>query len=151
MERPPLPADIVERANAGRGGFSKLYGLRFVKVDYDEIQVEVPVTPDLHQPHGLVHGGVYAAIVETVASVGPNLACPPGHAVVGLENTTSFLRAVRSGTLRGRGYPLQSGRRTSVWAVDIIDDDGRLVARGQLRCLVVERPDQLGAPPPARE
>ncbi|MCA9683326.1 MAG: hotdog fold thioesterase, partial [Myxococcales bacterium] len=68
--RPPLPADIVEHFNALRGGFNSALGLRFIAIDYDEIRAEITVTPALHQPYGLVHGGVYAAMIETLASCG---------------------------------------------------------------------------------
>lgn len=99
----------------------------------------MPVGPHLTQPYGLVHGGVYAAIVETLASVGAALdVLPRGYTAVGLENTTSFLRAVREGTLRGVASPLQRGRRSQVWNVEIRGDDGKLAASGRVRMLCLE-------------
>jgi uncharacterized protein (TIGR00369 family) len=141
MPRPetPLPDDVVEMFNGRLGGFNRLIGLRFTSVSYDEIVAEVPVTPDLHQPYGLVHGGVYAAMIETLASVGAAVNCMPfGQTTVGLENSTSFVRAVRDGTLTGRATPLTRGRRTHVWEVVIEGDDGRLAAKGRVRMLCME-------------
>ncbi|WP_217910020.1 PaaI family thioesterase [Pseudenhygromyxa sp. WMMC2535] len=113
-------------------------GLRFSSVDYDEVTAELEVFDGLLQPYGLVHGGVYCSIVETLASVGAAVnVLPEGKHTVGLDNTTSFLRAVRSGKLHGRARPLARGGRTQVWEVEIRDDEGRLAASGRVRMLVL--------------
>jgi uncharacterized protein (TIGR00369 family) len=139
-ELPPLPADIVDRCNRQRGGFNRTIGLEFVSVAYDRIVAEVPVTPALQQPYGIVHGGVYCTIVETLASTGAALnAMPRGDHTVGLENNTSFLRAVRGGRLRAVATPLTRGRRSQVWSVEITGDDGRAVATGRVRLLAIEQ------------
>lgn len=131
--------DVVTMLNAARGGFEVAIGLTFKRATPDEVECEVPVGPHLVQPYGLVHGGVYASIVETLASVGAALfAMPKGQTTVGLENTTSFLRAVRSGTLTGIARPLHRGRQTQVWEVEVRGDDGKLAATGRVRMLCLE-------------
>lgn len=131
--------DIAEILNEHRGGFERAIGLRFIAASADEVVAEVPVTPTLLQPYGLVHGGVHAAIVETLASCGAALAAMArGQTTVGLENTTSFLRATRDGTLHARATPLHRGGRTQVWTVDIRDDAGRDVASGRVRMLCLD-------------
>jgi 1,4-dihydroxy-2-naphthoyl-CoA hydrolase len=135
---PPLSNDLVAELNAIRGGFNQALGLRFVSADYDEVVAEIELGPEHLQPYGLVHGGVYAAMVETLASVGAalNLGVLGLH-TVGLDNNTSFLKAVRTGTLRGTARPLARGRRTQVWEVSITCED-QLVAAGRVRLLGVE-------------
>lgn len=136
---PPLSEDIVAELNAIRGGFNQAIGLRFISADYDAVVAEIELGPQHHQPYGLVHGGVYAAMVETLASVGAalNLGALGLH-TVGLDNNTSFLKAVRTGTLRGTARPLARGRRTQVWEVSITCAD-ELVAAGRVRLLGVEQ------------
>jgi uncharacterized protein (TIGR00369 family) len=125
--------------NARRGGFEVAIGLVFVRASAEEVACEVPVAPQLHQPYGLVHGGVHASIVETLASVGAALhAMSTGQFVVGLENSTAFLRAVRSGTLHGVARPVHRGRTTQVWEVEIRGDDGQVAATGRVRLLCLE-------------
>ncbi len=141
MPRPdtPLPEGIAEALNDRRGGFNRLIGLRFTSVEYDEVVAELNVTEDLHQPYGLVHGGVYATMIETLASVGAAMnAMPYGQSCVGLENSTSFVRAVRDGKLVGRATPVTRGRRTHVWEVRIEGGDGKLAATGRVRMLCME-------------
>ena len=131
--------DVVALLNEHRGPFDKLIGLSFTHAAEDQLEAEIPVTEALLQPYGLVHGGVYTTIVETLASAAAAIvAIPRGQATVGLENTTSFLRGTRTGTLRARVTPVHKGARTQVWSVDIRDDDGRTVATGSVRTLCLE-------------
>ncbi len=140
VQRPDLPPDILDRLNRSRGGFNDTLDLRFVAVDYDQVVGEVEVRPALLQPYGLVHGGVYASMIETLASTGAALwALSIGRNTVGLENATTFLRAVREGRLRGRAVPLARGRRTQVWEGTIRDDEDRVVAAGRVRLLCLEQ------------
>ena len=114
-------------------GFIKLVGLRIGEASGDRVVLTCPVTPDLHQPFGLVHGGVYATLAETAASVGASLWFGDQGKVVGVSNHTDFLRAVREGELRAEATPLSRGRTTQLWQVEIGDEQGRLVAHSKVR------------------
>ncbi|HXW14328.1 MAG TPA: PaaI family thioesterase, partial [Terriglobia bacterium] len=88
---------------------------------------------------GIVHGGVHSGVIETIASVGAALdAMTRGQSVVGLENHTSFLLAVRKGKLQATARPLMRGRRTQVWEASVTDDAGRTVATGRVRFIALE-------------
>ena len=115
------------------GGFTKLVGLRFAEVSADRVVLTCPVTADLHQPYGLVHGGVHATLAETAASVGAALWLGDRGKVVGVSNPTDFLRAVRGGELRAEATPLARGRSTQLWQVEIRDEQRRLVAHAKVR------------------
>jgi uncharacterized protein (TIGR00369 family) len=130
---------LVDMINDHLGGYNTLTGLRFVHAEPDEVRAEIEVKEDHLQPYGLVHGGVLAGMVESLCSVGAAISViDDDKSTVGLENSTSFLRAVRSGTLHGSAKPVRRGRRTQVWAAEIRDDEGRIVATGRLRLLVLE-------------
>ncbi|WP_431897220.1 PaaI family thioesterase [Micromonospora haikouensis] len=115
------------------GGFVALLGLEFDEVSADQVVIRWRVRPDLHQPFGIQHGGVYCAVVETAASVGGSLWLGGQGRVVGVSNQTDFLRAVREGELTAVGTPVHRGRSQQLWQVEISDDAGRLVSRGQVR------------------
>ncbi len=137
---PELPDNVIDTLNATRGGFNTLIGLEFTSASYEKVCAKVPVKPELYQPYGLVHGGVYASIIETLASVGAAMnALPLERTTVGLENCTSFLKGVRSGALHGEAVPLTRGKRTHVWEVSITDDEERLVASGRVRMICLEK------------
>ena len=86
-----------------------------------------------------MHGGVHAGIIETTCSVGAALnAMAEGRHAVGLENHTSFLRAVRSGKLTVVAKPIVRGRRSHVWEANVIDESERLVASGRVRMMILD-------------
>ncbi|MGH2814736.1 MAG: PaaI family thioesterase [Actinomycetota bacterium] len=129
MTTPAPPDDDSELER----GFIKLVGLRIGQASGDRVVLTCPVTPDLHQPFGLVHGGVYATLAETAASVGASLWFGDQGKVVGVSNHTDFLRAVRRGELRAEATPLSRGRTTQLWQVEIADEQGRLIAHSKVR------------------
>jgi len=130
-----VPTDFAPVA----GTWSDVMGIRFVTATADEVVAELVVERKHQQAFGIVHGGVYSGLIETIASLGATLAARPhGRTVVGLENQTSFLRAVREGTLRGRAAPVHVGRTTQVWDAIIRDDQDRIVATGRVRLLCTE-------------
>ncbi|GAB3059982.1 PaaI family thioesterase [Micromonospora schwarzwaldensis] len=115
------------------GGFVALLGLELDEVSADRVVIRWRVRPELHQPYGIQHGGVYCSVVETAASVGGSLWLGDRGRVVGVSNQTDFLRAVRDGELTAVGTPVHRGRSQQLWLVEITDGDARLVARGQVR------------------
>ena len=116
--------------------FDKTLGLVFTEINPDETRAELEVAPKLLQPMGIVHGGVYCAMVESLASVAAYTwlnANGGGGSVVGVNNNTDFLRAINSGTVYGAATPVHRGRRQQLWLVTITNSDERLIARGQVR------------------
>lgn len=115
--------------------FDTEIGLQFTELTPDGARAQLEVQPKLLQPMGLVHGGVYCSMIESMASVSAYvwLASNGGGNVVGVNNNTDFLRAIKSGTIYGRAEPVHRGRRQQLWLVTITDDDDRVVARGQVR------------------
>jgi uncharacterized protein (TIGR00369 family) len=93
------------------------------------------------QPYGLVHGGVYAALAETVASVATATAVlADGNIAVGSSNYTNFLRPVTAGHVHAEARARHRGRTTWVWDVDMTDDDGRLCATSRVTIAVRPAP-----------
>lgn len=121
-----LPFDVT-------AGLIGLLDLEFREITPDRVVLVWTVGRKHHQVHGIVHGGVYCAAVETAASVAAGVWYGDRGQVVGVSNSTDFLRAVREGTLTATATPIQRGRVQQLWLVEITDDAGRLVARGQVR------------------
>jgi 1,4-dihydroxy-2-naphthoyl-CoA hydrolase len=119
----------VEQINEALLGFDRLYGLELLALSESEASARVQVRDELKQPAGLVHGGVYAAIAESLASLATGFAVfPEGSVSMGLSNSTSFLRPVTAGTIHALATRLHRGRTTWVWDVRFSDDAGHLCA-----------------------
>ena len=119
----------AEQINAVLAGFDRLYGLELLECSDSEARARVAVREELKQPAGLLHGGVYAAIAESMTSLATAMAVLDGGATaMGLSNSTSFLRPVTKGHVHAVATVLHRGRTTWVWDVRFSDDEGRLCA-----------------------
>ncbi len=126
------------------GRFTDLLGMRVVAASPDRAVVEWEVTPQQHQPYGIAHGGVYCTAVETAASWGAALWYGERGKVVGVSNTTDFLRSAREGVLTATATPVHRGRSQQLWQVEVTDSATRLVARGQVRLQNLAAAAKLG-------
>jgi 1,4-dihydroxy-2-naphthoyl-CoA hydrolase len=110
-------------------GFDKLYGLEILSMDDEHVEARTQVRDEILQPAGLVHGGVFASMAESMTSIATWLAVhAEGKTAMGQSNQTSFLRPIIDGTIHATARRRHRGRTTWVWEVDITDDDGRLCA-----------------------
>ncbi len=116
------------------GSFVRHLGVEFVEISGDKVVATWSADPKLHQPYGIVHGGVHCSVVETLASVGAAMWIGDKAKVVGVNNNTDFFRAVTDGTLTSTATPLHRGRSQQLWLVETVTDaDGKIAARGQVR------------------
>ena len=139
-----MAEDIVAALNA-LPGWTREMGIVILTATPDEVTCAFEVGQKHHQGFGIVHGGVHAGVVETLASIGAALVAKPrGQRVVGVENSTSFIRAVRSGRLHANARPVTRGRMSQLWEVWIRDEKGQLVAQGRVRLLCVDEGRALG-------
>lgn len=144
----PGQEDFSPVLNDMRDGWCTAMGLRFVKATLEEVVAEWQVGPEHLQGYGIVHGGVHGGVIETLASIGAALhALPRGQLVAGLENHTSFLRAVRGGLLRATARPISTGRSSQVWEATVADEAGRPIATGRVRLLCFDAGTPLGGAP----
>jgi 1,4-dihydroxy-2-naphthoyl-CoA hydrolase len=120
-------------------GFDGLYGLEIVDVGEDQVRGRVAVEEHHKQPAGLVHGGIYASMAESLASMTTYLAVRDDNRVVmGQSNHTTFVRPILAGTVHAAGRARQRGRTTWVWDVEFSDDDERLCALSRVTIAVRE-------------
>jgi uncharacterized protein (TIGR00369 family) len=119
----------AEQINGALRGFDRLYGLELLSCTDMEVSARVVVREELKQPAGLVHGGVYAAVAESIASLATAVAVlEQGNMAVGQSNSTSFLRPITEGVIHALGTRLHRGRTTWVWDVRFSDDADRTCA-----------------------
>jgi 1,4-dihydroxy-2-naphthoyl-CoA hydrolase len=132
----------AEQLNAAVRGFDRLYGLQLVSYAEGDVTAEVAVRDEVKQPMGLVHGGLYASIAESIASLATALAVmPSGNMAMGLSNSTSFLRPITEGVVHAHASAIHRGRTTWVWDVRFSDDAGRSCAVTRMTIAVRPAPE----------
>lgn len=115
--------------------------MEIVETTKERVVARMPVTPKVHQPFGLLHGGASVALAETVASIGGLMNVDQEReAVVGLEINANHLRAVRDGMLTAVATPVHIGRKTQVWQVRIADERDKAVCVS--RCTLAVLPKE---------
>jgi uncharacterized protein (TIGR00369 family) len=111
----------------------------------EKVIMRVAVGPKVHQPYGILHGGVSALLAESAASIGGAVSVWPDHIVVGTELNCSHLRSMSSGTLTATATPIRKGRTVHVWGIDLTDDQDRLICVARCTLQVLPAPVSPGA------
>ena len=110
-------------------GFDRHYGLELLESSSELVRARVPVRDEVRQGYGVVHGGVYASIAESLAAYATAAAVEPnGGAAMGMANSTSFLRPITEGAVHAVARRRHRGRTTWIWDVEFTDDRERLCA-----------------------
>ena len=117
-------------------------GLQLTEVSGTRVTGHIDVGAQHHTPWGVVHGGVYCTVIESAASIGASTAVTArGQFSVGVNNSTDFLRPMTAGRLDVVAEPVQQGKTLQLWLVTLTRaEDGKLVARGQVRLQNVPLP-----------
>jgi uncharacterized protein (TIGR00369 family) len=119
-------------------GVHEALGITVVSADSERVVVQVQVGPTVHQPYGILHGGVSVLLAESAASLGAAIAAGPDYIAMGVEISASHLRSMTTGTLTATAEPVRIGRSMQVWNIDLTDENGRLICVS--RCSVAIRP-----------
>ena len=128
-------------SKAGEDGPGVFFGLVYGEVTAERVEASFPVEPPVQQPFGLVHGGVYSTIAESICSSATAIAVSSeGKIAIGMSNSASFLRPVTEGTIHAVGTRRHAGRTTWLWDVDFTDDNGKLAATVRMTVAVREAP-----------
>jgi 1,4-dihydroxy-2-naphthoyl-CoA hydrolase len=137
-----VSADLPPVDLTAASAFVAAMAFDVAEADGSRVTGSVELGPDQHTPWGVVHGGVYSSVVESAASIGASLAVRErGQFAVGVNNNTDFLRPMTAGRLDVVAEPVQQGRTLQLWQVLLTRaDDGKLVARGQVRLQNVPLP-----------
>jgi 1,4-dihydroxy-2-naphthoyl-CoA hydrolase len=129
----------MEARTPGRDGLGDLIGLEYLESGPAVVRARLGVTDDIRQPVGLVHGGVFAAMAESMCSSATWLGVrDDGMAAMGQSNSATFIHPITEGHVNALARPRHQGRTTWVWDVEITDDDDRLCAL--VRMTVAVRP-----------
>jgi uncharacterized protein (TIGR00369 family) len=132
-------------ALSGPRGIHSTLDISVVEASNTKVVLRLNVGPHVHQPYGILHGGVSALMAESAASFGGALAAPEGKGVVGIELNASHLRAVSDGPVTATATPLRVGRTVQVWGIEVRDQDDRLTCVARCTLAVVDRPPTVGS------
>jgi 1,4-dihydroxy-2-naphthoyl-CoA hydrolase len=132
--------DISALQQGNMGGH---IGIEIVRIGPDHLDARMPVDERTVQPDHILHGGASVTLAETLGSIGGGMTVDRERfQVVGQEINANHLRAVHEGYVHGSARPIHLGRRSQVWAIEIYDDQKRLICISRLTLAVLERQPQ---------
>ncbi len=112
--------------------------IEFIKADVNEVVAKMPVTPKVHQPDGVLHGGASVALAETVGSFASLLNIDRDKQLVrGIEISANHLRSKRDGFVTATATPIHKGRTTQLWQIKIEDESHRLISMCKLSTIIL--------------
>jgi uncharacterized protein (TIGR00369 family) len=124
-----------------QSNFDAYIGTEWIRLDPDDARARIELRDELRQPYGLMHGGVYSTLVESLCSYATAIAVyEDGNIAVGQAIEVSFMRPVTSGHAEVRAVARHRGRSTWVWTAEIVDDDERLCALAKMTMAVRPAP-----------
>lgn len=136
-------SDAAAPDDASPADVHQLLGVEVLEATTDRVVMSLPVGPRVHQPYGILHGGVSALLAESAASCGAALSVPEGRHVVGIELNASHLRSLREGTLVATAVPIRRGRTVQVWAIHLADDHDTPICEARCTLAVIDTPGRV--------
>ncbi len=116
-----------------KGNLMETLEIEFVDVGADFLSARMPVTPKVHQIHGVLHGGATVALAETVGSAAvPVLSQDPTVSIVGIEISANHLKSVSSGYVTATAKPLRMGKNIQLMEIRVTDEDDNLISHCKL-------------------
>ena len=128
-----------DASQSARGSLDEVLGFEDFSFDGEATATgTMAITERVKQPFGIVHGGAYAALAESITSRATFMAVAPDLGAVGQANESLFFRPATKGTIRATATALHRGRTSWVWDVRMVDDDDNLCAT--TRVIIAVRP-----------
>jgi uncharacterized protein (TIGR00369 family) len=137
-----LPPSLKKATEITNNTLVTHLGIELTEIGDDYLAGKMPVDGRTKQPHGIMHGGASCVLAESLGSLAGNMCVDnEQYACVGLSINTNHLRMAKQGFVHGKAKPIQLGRRTQVWKIEIHDDNGKLVSVSTLTLAVIARSD----------
>ena len=131
---------IEEINERSKNTLSDFLGIEFTEITDNSISAIMPVTNNLKQPVGIVHGGANVVLAETLASTAANYAVDlENYYCVGLEINANHIRAVREGTIFAITTPIHIGKTTHVWSIELSNEQGKITCVSRMTACVIKR------------
>ncbi len=134
------PLTVQEMNSLHEGTMVPHLGINFIDIGADSVSATMPVDQRTRQPYGLLHGGASVVLAETIGSMGAAMCIDmKEYQCVGQEINANHVRAARSGLVTGTARPVHLGGRSHVWAIDIVNEAGKLVCTSRLTVAIIRR------------
>jgi 1,4-dihydroxy-2-naphthoyl-CoA hydrolase len=139
-DQPPAEVDgLVWAARRGMGALAERMGMEFLEFTLERSVATMPVEGNT-QPVGLMHGGAYVVLAESLGSMAANLHAGPGRLAVGVDINATHTRSARSGVVTGVCTPIHLGNSITVHEIAVSDEQGRRLSTVRITNMITDKP-----------
>ena len=114
--------------------------IKVTEIGDNYVVARMPVTPAVHQPDGILHGGASVALAESVGSIATHLFVDTEkYFVRGLEISANHIKSIKDGYVTATAKPIHKGRTTQIWEIKITDDANNLISLCKLTAIILPK------------
>ena len=133
---------LARLAQSCKNTLMETLDIQYIDVGEDFLVAQMPVTPKVHQPDGVLHGGASVALAESVGSAASFLFLNGQEVIVrGLEISANHIKSKKEGMVYAKASFIHRGRTTQIWNIDIVDEQDILISKVKLTTIVLPKKD----------
>ncbi len=132
---------LLEKLNSvGKNTLMETLDIKFIDVEENKVVATMPVSPKVHQPDGVLHGGATVALAETVGSYAAFLSVDKDTQMIrGIEISANHVKSIKEGLVIATAIPIHKGRTTQLWEIRIVDEQDKLISICKLTTMVLSK------------
>ncbi|MGB0526528.1 MAG: PaaI family thioesterase [Flavobacteriaceae bacterium] len=134
-------SEVLKRLNASsQNTLMQTLEIEYIDIGEDFLTASMPVSPRVHQPDGVLHGGATVALAETVGSAASHVLLGSKETVIrGIEISANHLKSVTAGIVQAKAVLTHKGKTLQLWDIEVRDEENRLISKCKLSTICLKR------------
>ncbi|WP_299151166.1 hotdog fold thioesterase [uncultured Dokdonia sp.] len=130
---------LARLAESCKNTLMETLDIEYIDFGEDFLTAQMPVTPKVHQPDGVLHGGAMVALAESVGSAASFMFLDQAHTIRGIEISANHVKSKREGMVYAKATFIHKGRTTQLWNIDVVDEEDNLISKCKLTTIALPR------------
>lgn len=130
---------LARLAESCKNTLMETLDIKYIDFGEDFLVAQMPVTPKVHQPDGVLHGGAMVALAESVGSAASFMFLDQAHTIRGIEISANHVKSKREGMVYAKATFIHKGRTTQLWNIDVVDEEDKLISKCKLTTIALPR------------
>lgn len=130
---------LARLAESCKNTLMETLDIKYIDFGEDFLVAQMPVTPKVHQPDGVLHGGAMVALAESVGSAASFMFLDQAHTIRGIEISANHVKSKSEGMVYAKATFIHKGRTTQLWNIDVVDEEDNLISKCKLTTIALPR------------
>ncbi len=130
---------LARLAESCKNTLMETLAIEYIDFGEDYLVAQMPVTPRVHQPDGVLHGGAMVALAESVGSAASFMFLDSAYTIRGIEISANHVKSKKDGMVYAKATFIHKGRTTQLWNIDVVDEDDKLISKCKLTTIALPK------------